>query len=228
MAEAEITSSEVVVKSFDRNIEASSAIPWDDVVNLADPNATLNQDTWANFLDDYPGNWVGGQTRESLISAPGGNDGNFTVAGASRFSPQEIMGGASEGWVRSPIATDTNSDMSMSIYHVENPALATLVAGEVVGENAENTTWTTKGDFANNPLQNSLEVGETSTDFGSNYQDEINGVGTGRTYDGNIHGWDYDVSGNGAIALASQFNGRSNDDILLRLPMGECDAGVQG
>tara|TARA_R100000406_G_scaffold61912_1_gene43152 strand:- start:935 stop:5848 length:4914 start_codon:yes stop_codon:yes gene_type:complete len=223
MAEAEITSTEVVVKSFDRNINESSAIPWDEVVNLGDlENATLNQDTWTNFLDDYPGNWVGGQTRETLISAPGGNDGNFTVAGASRFSPQEIMGGASEGWVRSPIATNTNSDMSMSIYHVENPALATLVAGEVVGENAENTTWTTKGDFANNPLQNSLEVGETSTDFGDSYLGGVDGVGTIRTYDGNIEGWDDDVSGNGAIALASQNNGRADEDLVLKLSMGEC------
>ena len=111
-------------------------------MNIADPNAATNSDTWDGFLNTHDGVWVGSEHPESLVAAPGGAAGNLTVAGAAQFTPQEVMGGVSAGWVRSPIATAPGAEMDMSIWHVENPSVASLEPGTVLQQSNTTTTWT--------------------------------------------------------------------------------------
>ena len=96
----------------------------------------------------------------------------------------------------------------MSIWHVENPSVASLEPGTVLQQSDTTTTWTcvqsgapgcggTSNDFVDDVgMQPELLNGEVVTDW-------YGLTPNGNAQDGNVYGWDItDQSGNGAVAMA--------------------------
>ena len=101
------------------------AIDTDD--NLADPeNITSVLDTWDKMSSvfDVKGSFVGGSSQEflmTLTNATTDSGGYMRVSGLFRAPPNSIMSGASEGWMRLPVAVSPYNNVTLKVYHIDNP-----------------------------------------------------------------------------------------------------------
>lgn len=101
------------------NIDSKHAGQYDEVVNLAEESAITNPATWT---PSPQGIWFGASTKESLFrfNTVATEANSFKVASMVQWNKTQIMNGASEWIVRSPISAAGVISQTLSIYQLDS------------------------------------------------------------------------------------------------------------
>lgn len=133
-----ISAAEYVEKTINLEIESEYQDDHDEVVNVANESSIKNPDTW----DPAPqGIWLGASTQESLfefdVVATYWNI--MKIASVVKFNRTQIMNGASEFIIRSPIASDNLVSLQLRILKfTDDPVFSIISDGSMpLYENAD-------------------------------------------------------------------------------------------
>ena len=123
-----VQAAEYVDKTINLEIESKYQDEHDEVVNVANESSIQNPDTWNPAPQ---GIWIGASTEESLFEfdVVATDDNLMKVASVVQFNRTQIMNGASEFIVRSPIASDDLVRLQLRILKFTDEPIFSIANG---------------------------------------------------------------------------------------------------